>query len=140
MSPHWRLALWYAAWVSAGAALVAVMIWFLYGEAYAGAFLYGVSVGMVSFVSTALTVSMLTGCSRAVGVLIGAASFGARYGFAAVALGVPAYLELWPVVAMLVGFAGVYLAENAVLLPGVMAVKCDAGSPVHERVERRVEA
>jgi hypothetical protein len=140
MSAHWRLALQYGAWVSVGAVLVGVGVWLLFGEAYAGSFLYGVGVGIVSFVSTALTVSMLTGCSRAVGVLIGAGSFGARYGFAAVALGVPAYLELWPVVAMLVGFAGVYLAENAVLLPGVLAVKCDAGSPVHERVERRAEA
>lgn len=140
MSAHWRLALQYGAWVFAGAILVGVVVWFLFGEAYAGSFLYGVGVGIVSFVSTALTVSMLTRCSRAVGVLIGAASFGARYGFAAVALGVPAYLELWPVVIMLIGFVGVYLAENVMLLPGIMAVKCDTGSPVHERVERRVEA
>jgi hypothetical protein len=138
MSPHWRLALWYAAWVSAGAALVGAVIWFLYGEAYAGAFLYGVSVGVVSFVSTALTVSLLMGYSKAFGVMIGAASFVARYGFVAVALGVPAYLALWPVVAMLVGCAGVYLAENVVLLPGVLMAK--AGHSVGERVERRAEA
>ncbi len=140
MSPHWRLAFRYAAWVSAGAALVGAVVWFLYGEAYAGAFLYGASVGMVSFVSTALTVSLLTGRSKAVGVMIGAASFVTRYGFAAVALGVPAYLELWPVVAMLLGFAGAYLAENVVLLPGVLMVKRDVGSSVRERAERRVEA
>src|ERR671938_947081 len=87
MSAHWRLALQYGAWVSVGAVLVGAVIWFLFGEAYAGSFLYGVSVGVVSFVSTALTVSMLTGCSRAVGVLIGAGSFGARYGVAAGAFG-----------------------------------------------------
>jgi hypothetical protein len=72
-------------------------------------------------------------------MVICAASFVARYGFVAVALGVPAYLSLWPVVPMLVGCAGVYLAENVVLLPGVMRVeRGDAGRPVRERVERRV--
>ena len=140
MSTHWRLAVRHAAWVSAGAALAGAVIWFLYGEAYAGAFLYGVGVGIVSFVSTALTVSLLTGRSKAFGVMIGAASFLARYGFAAVTLGVPAYLGLWPVVPMLVGFAGVYLAENVVLLPGVLMGKRNGRRSVRERVERRVEA
>jgi hypothetical protein len=44
----------------------------------------------------------------------------------AVALGAPAYLELWPVVAMMAGVAGVYLAENVVLLPGVIKLAGDA--------------
>jgi hypothetical protein len=132
MSAHWRLAVWYAAWVSAGAALVGVVIWFLCGGAYAWAFLYGASVGIASFVSTALTVSLLTGHSKVFGMMIGAASFVARYGFAAVALGVPAYLDLWPVVAMLGGFAGGYLAENVMLLPRVLMVKRNAGWCVKE--------
>ena len=140
MSPHWRLAVWYAAWVSVGAALVGVVVWLLYGEAYAGSFLYGVGVGIVSFVSTAFSVSMLTGRSKASDMVICAASFVARYGFVAVALGVPAYLGLWPVVPMLLGCAGVYLAENVVLLPGVLRVERGAGRPVRERVERRVRA
>jgi hypothetical protein len=140
MSNHWALAFRHAVWVSVGGALVGAVIWFLYGEAHAGAFLYGVSIGIVSFVSTAITVSLLTGRSKALGVMIGAASFVARYGFAAVALGVPGYLGLWPVVVMLLGFAGVYLAENVVLLPRVLLAKSDVGRPVHERVERRVEA
>ena len=140
MSAHWRLAIHGAAWVSAGAALVGVMVWFLYGTAYAGAFLYGAGVGIVSFVSTALTVSLLMGRSKSFGMMIGGASFAARYGFAAVALGVPAYLSLWPLVAMLIGFAGVYLAENVVLLPRVLVVKSEVGRPVYERVERRVQA
>jgi len=137
MSTHWRLAFWYAAWVSVGAALAGVVVWFLYDEAYAGAFLYGAGVGIVSFVSTALTVSLLTRRSI-LWRLVGTASFVVRYGFVAVALGVPAYLGLWPVVVMLVGFAGAYLAENVVLLPRVLMVKRNAGRPVHERVERRV--
>ena len=119
--------------------MAAVVIWFLYGEAYAGAFLYGVGVGIVSFVSTALTVSLLLGRSTIVGMLMGMASFAARFGFAAVALGVPAYLDLWPVGAALGGFAGVYLAENVMLLPGVLMLKSNAERSAHKRVERRVE-
>ncbi len=147
MSAHWRLAVRYAAWVSAVTAVVAAVVWFLFGEAHAGSFLYGVVVGTVSFVSTALTVSLLMGRSTAGGMLVGALSFGARYGFVAAALGVPAYLSLWPVFAMLGGFVGVYMAENVLLLPGVLTramgdpgVERDAGGSVRERVERRVEA
>ena len=139
MSTHWRLAFWYAAWVAAGAALIGVVIWSLYGGAYTGAFLYGAGVGIVSFVSMAGTVSLLTGGSGAFRKLIGAASFIARYGFVAAALGVPAYLGLWPVVVMLVGCAGVYAAENVVLLPRVLLAKSDTVHSVREKVERRVE-
>jgi hypothetical protein len=147
MSAHWRLAVRYTAWVSAVAVVVAAVVWSLSGGAYAGALLYGVGVGTVSFVSTALTVSLLMERSTAGGMMVGALSFGARYGFVAVALGVPAYLGLWPVVAMLGGFVGVYMAENVLLLPGVLTrvigapdVQRDAGVSVRERVERRVEA
>jgi hypothetical protein len=147
MSAHWRLAVRYAAWVSAVAIVVAVVVWLLFGEVHAGAFLYGVVVGTASFVSTALTVSLLMGRSTAGGMMVGALSFGARYGFVAAALGVPAYLGLWPVVAMLGGFVGVYMAENVLLLPGVLTkaigapdVQRDGGVSVRERVERRVEA
>ncbi|MDQ3924182.1 MAG: hypothetical protein M3309_09695 [Actinomycetota bacterium] len=144
MSAHWRLALRYAAWVAVGAALIGAVVWFLFGAAHAGAVLYGVGAGIVSFVSTALTVSLLTGGSKAAGMMIGTASFAARLGFAAGALGVPAYLDLWPVAAMLAGFVGVYLAENVVLLPGVLLGRAgagrDVGRAVRERVERRIGA
>ena len=147
MSDHWRLAVRYAGWVSAVAAAVGAVVWFLSGEAHAGAFLYGVGVGTVSFVSTALTVSLLMGRSTAGGMIVGVLSFGARYGFVTAALGVPAYLGLWPVVAMLGGFVGVYMAENVLLLPGVLTraigvpgVERGAGGSVNERVERRIEA
>jgi hypothetical protein len=99
---------------------VAVAIFCFYGAAHAGAFLHGVGTGILSFASTALTVSLMPVRSTVHGVVMWAGSFVARYGFVTVALGVPAYLGLWPVVAMLAGFAGVYLAENVVLLPGVM--------------------
>ncbi len=137
MSGHWRLAVRSAAWVVALAVPVAVAVSYFYGAAHAGAFVYGVGTGISSFVSTALTVSLLVGRSMKGGMMIGAASFGARYGFAAGALGVPAYLGLWPVVAMLSGFAGVYLAENVVLLP--MVLKSNIGRSVRESVQRRAE-
>ena len=124
---------------------VAVAVYYLYGAAHAGAFAYGVGTGIVSFVSTALTVSLMPVGSTVHGVMMWAGSFLVRYGFVAVALGVPAYLDLWPVVAMLGGFAGVYLAENAVLLPGVMlatskpGARHGGGPRVVDRVERRAE-
>lgn len=140
MSAHWRLALRYAAWVSAGAAVVGAAIWGFSGFAQAGAFAYGVGVGLISFVSTAATVSLLAGASTAAGVAIGAASFAGRLGFAALALGVPAYLGLWPVVAMLVGFAGVYLAENAALVGGIPKSEPFVSRAAEsEEAERRVE-
>jgi len=118
----------------------AAAILYFYGTAHAGAFLYGVGAGIVSFASTALTVSLMPVSSTVHGVVMWAGSFVARYGFAAAALGIPAFLGLWPAVAMLGGFVGVYLAENAVLLPGVMKAMSGTeggGRRVDERVERR---
>ncbi len=125
------------------AAPVVAAIFYFYGAAQAGAFVYGVGTGILSFFSTALTASLMPGSSTMHGMMMWAGSFLVRYGFVAVALGVPAYLGLWPVVAMLGGFAGVYLAENVVLLPGAMqmmsnpAAKRAAGRPVGEGEERR---
>ncbi len=117
MSPHWLLAWRYAAWVAAMATLGAVIIWLFFGASTAGAFGYGALVGIVSSLSTAVTVSLITKPSSMGSMMLGVASFGARYAFAAGALGVPAYLGSWPAVAMLGGFALVYLVENVVLLP-----------------------
>jgi hypothetical protein len=146
VSPHWRLALWYVAWICVGAAPVGAVVWSLYGAIYAGAFLYGVVVGAASFVSIAATVSMLTARSN-VWRGLGMAFFAGRYGFVAGALGIPAYMGLLPLSAMLFGFAAVYVAENVVLLPGVARVlggpraKRAAGvRPTREKEERRVEA
>ncbi len=146
MRDHWRLAVRYAIWVVAGATIVGTFVQLRYGPAYAGSFGYGVVVGLASFLSTALTVSLLTSRSGALRV-VGAASFVGRYGFVAVALGMPAYLGSWPAVAMLAGFAGVYLAENAVLVPGVVRIAGTAGRAKTgsageelEKAERRVAA
>jgi hypothetical protein len=144
MSDHWRLAVRGAALMVVLALPVAVAVNYLYGAAHAGAFVYGAATGILSFISTALTVSLMPVGSAVQGVMMWAGSFLVRYGFVAVALGVPAYLHLWPAVAMLGGFAGVYLAENAVLLPGVMRATSRPGERhgeprVGDRVERRVE-
>jgi hypothetical protein len=117
----WPLAFWYASWMSAVAVLTGVALWSLYDEAYAVAFLYGSGVGVISFLSIAATVSMLTGRSNVLR-LLGMVFFAARYGFAAAALGIPAYMGLWPVGPMLVGLVAVYLAENVVLLPRVVVM------------------
>jgi hypothetical protein len=86
----------------------------------------------------------MPGSSTLHGMVMWAGSFVVRYGFVAVALGLPAYLDLWPVVAMLGGFAGVYLAENAVLLSGVMRATSNARRGAEgsagDGAERRVEA
>jgi hypothetical protein len=144
MSAHWRLAVRGAVLMAALAVPAAVVILYVYGKAHAGAFSYGVGTSIVCFVSTALTVSLLTGRSH-VWRVMGVASFVARYGFVVGALGIPAYLGLWPVVAMLGGFAGVYLAEPVVLVPGMLKVASRLGmkrshvDAVRDGVERRVE-
>lgn len=142
MSPHWRIAFRSAAWVSAAALVVATAVWYLSGASQAGAFLYGVAMGLLSFVSMAATVSMLTDRSTPVMMMAVAGSFGARCVFAAVALGIPAYLGLWPVFPMLGGFAMVYLAENVVLLPmmprKVSRPELKSSDERAERVERKV--
>jgi hypothetical protein len=146
VSPHWRLVLWFAVWICLGTVPVGAVVWSLYGAVYAGALLYGVGMGAVSFVSIAATVSMLTARSN-VWKGLGMAFFAGRYGFVAGALGIPAYMGLWPLAPMLFGFAAVYVAENVVLLPGVsrvlggMRTKRAANvRPGRKKVERRVEA
>jgi F0F1-type ATP synthase assembly protein I len=106
MSDHWRLALWYAAWLLGLAALISAALFLVYGGVHAWSFLYGAGAAVLSFVSTALTISLFAGRSMAAGVMIGGASFVVRLVFAAAVLGIPAYLGLWPVVPMLAGFAG----------------------------------
>jgi hypothetical protein len=119
-------------------------VWFLYGAVYAGVFLYGVGMGAVSFLSIAATVSMLTAPSK-VWQGLGMTFFAARYGFMAAALGIPAFIGLWPLAPMLFGFAAVYVAENVVLLPGVSRVLGSTRSkratdvrPRRKKLERRI--
>jgi hypothetical protein len=146
MGDHWRLAFRCAGLILTLMVPVAVLLLYLYGIAHAEAFAYGVGIGLISLLSTALTVSLLWGPSMIVGVMVGAFSFVARCSLAAGALGIPAYLGLWPVLPMLGGFAGVYLAENIVLMPGAIklshaSIKREAERVKREgTVERRAEA
>ena len=112
MSDHWRLALRYAAWILAATGVISGLLLLVYETGHAWSFFYGAGMAVVSFVSTAVTISLFAGRSVAAGLVIGAGSFVARLVFAAAVLGIPAYLGLWPVVPMLAGFAGVYVVEN----------------------------
>jgi len=145
MSDHWRVALRYAAWILAAAVVISGMLLLLYGAGHAWSFFYGAGAALLSFVSTALTISLFAGRSVAAGVMIGAGSFLVRLAFAAVVLGIPAYLGLWPVVPMLVAFAGVYVAENVAAMFRVARsrkepAKLGTGNSAGERVSRRVGA
>jgi hypothetical protein len=141
LSPHWRLALVYAVFVAVLSALISLIMLLVYGGGHSVALLYGAFVGILSFVSTAFTVSLLTGSSTPIGMMIGSGSFLARLGFAAVALGIPAYLNLWPSVIMLTGFASVYLAENVLLVPVLLGKNASilGAQSRNERIERRTE-
>jgi hypothetical protein len=138
MSDHWSLALRYAAWILAGAVLISAVLFLLFGESHAWSFFYGAGAAILSFISTALTISLFAGRSVAAGVLIGAGSFVVRLAFAAAVLGIPAYLGLWPVVPMLVGFAGVYIAENVAAAFRVARSRSAKPGSAREGAERRV--
>ena len=69
---------------------------------------------------------------------IGGASFAARLGFAAVALGVPTYLELWPAVTMMVAFVTVYVAENVLLIP-VLLGKRNSSNGAEQSLSHEME-
>jgi hypothetical protein len=143
MSHHWRVALRYAAWLLAAAVVISGALLLLYGADHAWSFFYGAGAALVSFVSTALTISLFAGRSMAAGVMIGAGSFVARLVFAAAVLAIPAYLGLWPVVPMLVGFAGVYVAENVAATIRVARDRNDArakGEARDEGAGRRAES
>ncbi len=136
MSAHWWLALRYAAWVAVAAVVASAAVWAYFGVAEAAAFWYGVGVGLASFVSAALSVSLLANRSmrwRAVGGV----SFMVRYGLVAAALGVPAYFGMWPAVAMLGGFVGVYLVENVAILSTALGALGRAEKSAGRRAIRR---
>jgi F0F1-type ATP synthase assembly protein I len=144
MSDHWRLALRYAAWTLVAAILISAMLLLVYGASQAWSFFYGAGTAVLSFLSTALTISLFTGRSMAAGVMIGAGSFVARLVFATAVLGIPAYLGLWPVVPMLAGFAGVYVAENVAAAVRVartrneLSAKPGAAGSAREGTGRRI--
>src|SRR5215208_4090195 len=142
MGDHWRLAFRCAGWIFALMVPVGTLLLYVYGVAHAEAFAYGVGLGLVILLSTALTVTLLWGPNMTVGIMVGVFSFVGRCLLAAAALGVPAYLELWPVLPMLGGFAGVYLVENIVLMPKALKISHASirREATRKNVERRTEA
>ncbi|QIN83213.1 hypothetical protein GBA63_11595 [Rubrobacter tropicus] len=117
-------------------------IWYYFGGLHAGAYLYGVGVGVVCFTSIAVTAALLGGGLSGDRIVLGLAVYFGRLAFAAVALGVPIYLGSLPAVPLLCGFAGVYVIENVVLLVGAPAKMAGENSAVrsgHGGVERRTE-
>lgn len=139
MSTHWRLAAGGATVTVLISLLAAGVVWYYFGGAHAGAYLYGVGIGVACFTSIAVTAALLGGRLSGDRIVLGLAVYFGRLVFAAVGLGVPMYLGSWPVLPLLCGFAGVYVVENVVLLLG--AAKTVGRSPavrsVREGVERR---
>ena len=138
MSPHWALAARGTA-TTAVVALPAAGLWAYYrGLLEAGAFLYGVGVGLLVFVAIAVTVSFLTVRPSGGRILMGAAVYGGRLVFAVVAIGGVAIWGYLPVLPMVLGFAGVYIVENVALLWGAWKT---GGRAVSRRpgAERRFE-
>jgi hypothetical protein len=122
--------------------LVAGAVWYYSGGTHAGAYLYGVGVGVVCFTSIAVTAALLGGRLSGDRIVLGLAVYFGRLVFAAVGLGVPIYLGSLPAVPLLCGFAGVYVVENVVLLVGAPAKMVGESSAVRSGrggVERRTE-
>lgn len=142
MSTHWRLAAGGAAVAGLVSLLISAVVLYYLGGLYAGAYLYGVGVGVVCFTSIAVTAALLGGGFSGDRVLLGLVVYVGRLVFAAVALGVPMYLGALPAVPLLFGFAGVYVVENVVLLLGAPAKMAGESSAVRSGrggVERRTE-
>ena len=118
MSTHWRLALGGAAATAVMSLGAAAVVGYYFGTVYAGAFLYGAGVGLVSFTSIAITAWLLGGKMLGVTFLSGLPRTSDGSIFAGVAVGVPIYLASWPAVSLIGGFAGVYVVENVLLLIG----------------------
>lgn len=141
----WCLAAGSAAAVVVLAAPAAVVVFRYAGEASGWALLYGIGVGLITFASIALTVGLMTVRPTGARVMWGAVSYAGRLVFAAGAVVVPALMDLWPVVPMLGGFAGVYIVENVALLwaasrsMGGSGVRNGEPGAAYGEVERRIE-
>jgi hypothetical protein len=136
MRAHWSLVVRGTALTLVFALLASLVFAYYLDRVDALAFLYGVGIGMVSFASIAVTVSMLTVRPTGRRMLFGAAFYVGRLLFAAVAVLVPVYLGGWPPLPILGGLAGVYAVENVVVL--LLASKTVGAG--HKGVERRTES
>lgn len=118
MSLLWRL----AAGSSIAMAVVAVpssgAVAYYFGGVEAWSFLYGVGVGFVTFVSIAAVVALILRRPSESKMMLGFAIYLGRLMFAAVALAIPLFLGLLPVLPVVCGLVAVYVVENIALLWG----------------------
>src|ERR687890_531383 len=118
VSAHWRLAVGGAAATAVMSLGAAAVVGYYFGAVYAGAFLYGAGVGLVSFTSIALTAWLLGGKLSGERVLLGVAGYFWRVVFAAGGGGGAHFFSAWPALALIGGFAGGYVVENGFVLFG----------------------
>ena len=136
MRAHWDLAVRGTILTLVFALLASLVFVYYLDRADAAAFLYGVGVGVLSFASIAVTVSMLTVRPTGRRVMFGGAFYVGRLLFAVAAVLVPVYLGGWPALPILGGLAGVYAIENVV----VLWLASKTVSAEHTGVERRTES
>lgn len=137
MTGYWRLAA-VGGTVAGGVSLLAAAVsWYLFGGVYAGALLYGAAVGLVCFTSIAVTAALMGGRFSGQRMLLGLAVYVGRLLFAAMAMGVPIYFGSWPALAMVCGFAGVYVVENVTVLVGAPRAAGSSAVRVRAGVDRR---
>ena len=127
MSAHWRLALGGAAATAVMSLGAAAIVGYYFGAVHAGAFLYGAGVGLLSFTSIAVAAWLLGGKLSGGRVLLGVAVYFGRLIVVIVAVGAPIFLASWPALALIGGFAGVYVVENVLLLIGAAKVRGSYG-------------
>lgn len=123
MSRHWRLAAGGAASAVSLSLLASVAVGYLFGSAYAAAFLYGAAIGVVCFTSIAVAVALLGGRLTGDRLSLFLAVYLGRLVFVFAGIGVPIALGVWPVLAMLCGLVGVYVVENVLILFGAWRVQ-----------------
>lgn len=136
MTRHWRLAAGGTLATVVFALPAAVAVAFYSGGSDALSFGYGVCVGLVAFVSIAISAAlMISGEPSETKLALGFGVYLARLVFAAMALGLPAIAGSWPIAPMVGGFVGVYVVENIALLVGAWRMSAEMRLQTAERVQ-----
>lgn len=139
MSSLSRLTTWGVAAIAAVALPATAVVYYYFGGLHAGAFLYGVGVGMIVFTAIALTVSLISGKTTSLRMLLGAMIYVGRLGFAVVAIGAPVLVAGWPIASIFGGFVVVYVVENIAVLVVLGRTKVSGNRWRNEDVKRRIE-
>lgn len=114
----WRLAAGSSIAMAVVAAPSSGAVAYYFGGMEAWAFLYGVAVGFVTFVSIAAVVSLILRRPSESRMMLGFTIYLGRLMFAAVALAIPLFLGLLPVLSVVCGLVTAYVVENVALLWG----------------------